>query len=74
MLIPGVRCVPFGHMGEGNIHSNLDQIVDADPKRSLDQGQAIMDVVNDEVREYDDSFSAEPGIGKLKAYTNRPND
>ena len=30
-LIPGIRAVPFGHMGDGNIHFNLVQPVDADP-------------------------------------------
>ena len=26
-LIPGIRAVPFGHMGDGNIHFNLVQPV-----------------------------------------------
>ena len=67
-LIPGVRCVPFGHMGDGNIHFNLEQPVGADPAWFLDQDHAIMDAVNAVVREYDGSFSAEHGIGKLKPY------
>ena len=67
-LIPGVRVVPFGHMGDGNIHFNLEQPVDADPKWFMEQDHAIMDVVNEVVREYDGSFSAEHGIGKLKPY------
>src|ERR1700761_6300389 len=67
-LLPGVRVVPFGHMGDGNIHFNLEQPVGADPAWFLAQDHAIMDVVNDVVREYDGSFSAEHGIGKLKPY------
>ena len=67
-LIPGVRVVPFGHMGDGNIHFNLEQPVDADPVWFLAQDDAIMDTVNEVVREYDGSFSAEHGIGKLKPY------
>ena len=67
-LIPGVRCVPFGHMGDGNIHFNLEQPIGADPAWFLDQDHPIMDVVNEVVREYDGSFSAEHGIGKLKPY------
>ena len=62
-LMPGVRVVPFGHMGDGNIHFNLEQPVDADPAWFLAQDHAIMDAVNDVVREYDGSFSAEHGIG-----------
>ena len=67
-LIPGVRCVPFGHMGDGNIHFNLEQPVGADPAWFLEQDHPIMDAVNEVVRKYDGSFSAEHGIGKLKAY------
>ncbi|HEY6439114.1 MAG TPA: FAD-binding oxidoreductase [Acetobacteraceae bacterium] len=67
-LIPGIRAVPFGHMGDGNIHFNLEQPVDADPAWFLVQDHAIMDTVNEVVRELDGSFSAEHGIGKLKPY------
>jgi FAD/FMN-containing dehydrogenase len=67
-LMPGVRVVPFGHMGDGNIHFNLEQPVDSDAAWFLGQDHAIMDAVNDVVREYDGSFSAEHGIGKLKPY------
>jgi FAD/FMN-containing dehydrogenase len=68
VLIPGIRAVPFGHMGDGNIHFNLEQPVDADPAWFLAQDHAIMDTVNEVVRELDGSFSAEHGIGKLKPY------
>jgi FAD/FMN-containing dehydrogenase len=68
VLIPGIRAVPFGHMGDGNIHFNLEQPVDADPAWFLVQDHAIMDTVNEVVRELDGSFSAEHGIGKLKPY------
>jgi FAD/FMN-containing dehydrogenase len=67
-LLPGVRVVPFGHMGDGNIHFNLEQPVGSDAAWFLAQDHAIMDAVNDVVRIYDGSFSAEHGIGKLKPY------
>ena len=67
-LIPGVRAVPFGHMGDGNIHFNLEQPEGADPAWFLAQDHAIMDCVNDVVRDYAGSFSAEHGIGRLKSY------
>jgi FAD/FMN-containing dehydrogenase len=67
-LMPGIRAVPFGHMGDGNIHFNLEQPLDADPAWFLTQDHAIMDAVNEVVRKYDGSFSAEHGIGKLKPY------
>jgi FAD/FMN-containing dehydrogenase len=68
VLMPGIRAVPFGHMGDGNIHFNLEQPVDADPKWFLAQDHAIMDTVNEVVRSFDGSFSAEHGIGRLKPY------
>ncbi len=67
-LIPGVRCVPFGHMGDGNIHFNLEQPEGADPAWFLAQDHAIMDTVNKVVRDLDGSFSAEHGVGLLKPY------
>jgi FAD/FMN-containing dehydrogenase len=67
-LIPGIRAVPFGHMGDGNIHFNLAQPLDADAAWFLAQDHAIMDTVNEVVRALDGSFSAEHGIGRLKPY------
>jgi FAD/FMN-containing dehydrogenase len=67
-LLPGVRVVPFGHMGDGNIHFNLEQPVGSDAAWFLAQDHAIMDAVNAVVRAFDGSFSAEHGIGRLKPY------
>ena len=65
-LIPGTRPVPFGHMGDGNIHMNLEQPVDMDGAEFLARSHDIMDTVNEVVRDLDGSFSAEHGIGRLK--------
>ena len=67
-LIPGIRAVPFGHLGDGNIHFNLEQPEGGDPAWFLAQDHAIMDTVNAVVRALDGSFSAEHGIGRLKPY------
>jgi FAD/FMN-containing dehydrogenase len=67
-LVAGIRAVPFGHMGDGNIHFNLVQPAGADPAWFLAQDHAIMDTVNQVVRALDGSFSAEHGIGRLKPY------
>ncbi|MBN9560173.1 MAG: FAD-binding oxidoreductase [Alphaproteobacteria bacterium] len=67
-LIQGVRCVPFGHMGDGNIHFNLEQPEGADAAWFLAQDHAIMDTVNEVVRDLGGSFSAEHGVGLLKPY------
>jgi FAD/FMN-containing dehydrogenase len=67
-LIPAVRVVPFGHLGDGNIHFNLCQPPEADPGWFLAQDHAIMDAVNEVVRALGGSFSAEHGVGRLKTY------
>ena len=65
-LLPGVRIVPFGHLGDGNIHFNLVQPEDMDPQAFLARGDELMDAVCTVVRGLDGSFSAEHGVGKLK--------
>jgi FAD/FMN-containing dehydrogenase len=67
-LVPGIRCVPFGHLGDGNIHFNLVQPEGADPAAFLARDHELMDAVNAVVRALDGSFSAEHGIGRLKPY------
>ena len=71
-LIPGVRPVPFGHMGDGNIHMNFAQPLGADAGWFLAQDHAIMDAVNEIVRDLGGSFSAEHGVGRLKTYLMEP--
>jgi FAD/FMN-containing dehydrogenase len=65
-LIPGSRPVPFGHIGDGNIHMNLEQPEGMDPAAFLARAHDIMDCVNAIVRALDGSFSAEHGVGRLK--------
>jgi FAD/FMN-containing dehydrogenase len=67
-LVPGIRCAPFGHLGDGNIHVNLVQPEGADPAAFLARDHELMDAVNKVVRDLDGSFSAEHGIGLLKPY------
>src|SRR5205823_9546336 len=67
-LVPGIRCVPFGHLGDGNIHFNLVQPEAGYADAFLARDHELMDAVNAIVRALDVSFSAEHGIGKLKPY------
>ena len=67
-LLPGIRAVPFGHMGDGNIHMNLQQPAAMAAGAFLARSHDIMDTVNAVVRDLDGSFSAEHGVGRLKPY------
>jgi len=65
-LLPGIRPVPFGHLGDGNIHFNL--LAPAGMERGAFDARAedIMAAVGEVVRGLAGSFSAEHGVGKLK--------
>ena len=63
---PHARPVPFGHMGDGNLHYNISQPIDADRASFLTQTQDINESVHTLVHKYRGSISAEHGIGRLK--------
>lgn len=65
-LIPGARPLPFGHLGDGNIHYNVAQPVDADKAKFLERWHDVNMVVFDVVLKYGGSISAEHGIGIMK--------
>lgn len=64
--MPGVRPVPFGHVGDGNIHFNLNQPEDADKDAFTKDWPRMNRVVHDIVHAMNGSISAEHGIGQLK--------
>ena len=64
--LPGVRPVPFGHIGDGNVHFNLSQPVGADKAAFLALWSEMNGIVHGIVREMGGSISAEHGVGQLK--------
>jgi FAD/FMN-containing dehydrogenase len=65
-LIPGSRPLPFGHLGDGNIHYNVAQPVGADKAEFLKRWDDVNAVVFDVVAKHGGSISAEHGIGVIK--------
>ncbi|MGF6306564.1 FAD/FMN-containing dehydrogenase [Bradyrhizobium sp. i1.8.4] len=65
-LIPGARPVPFGHLGDGNIHYNVSQPVGANTADFLARWHDVNAVVFEIVLRMGGSISAEHGIGVLK--------
>jgi FAD/FMN-containing dehydrogenase len=64
---PGVRLVNYGHLGDGNLHFNVQAPAGADAEAFLrDQEKPINALVYAEVDRFNGSISAEHGIGSLK--------
>jgi FAD/FMN-containing dehydrogenase len=65
--IPGVRLVNFGHLGDGNLHYNVQAPEGGDAKAFLrDHEDRVNHLVYEAVAEFGGSFSAEHGVGALK--------
>jgi FAD/FMN-containing dehydrogenase len=65
-LIPGARPVPFGHLGDGNIHYNVSQPIGGNSADFLARWHEVNAVVFAIVLKMGGSISAEHGIGVLK--------
>jgi len=64
--LPEARPVPFGHLGDGNLHFNFQMAKDGDPQRYLARWDEIQQLVHDIVHDFGGSFSAEHGVGVMK--------
>ena len=65
-VLPDARPVPFGHLGDGNLHFNFQAAHGADMAQFLARWDEIARIVHDVVHDYGGSFSAEHGIGVMK--------
>ncbi len=65
-MVPGVRPVPFGHLGDGNLHFNLTQPAGGDREAFLARWEEVNRAVHELVMELGGSISAEHGIGRMK--------
>ena len=64
---PGVRLVNFGHLGDGNLHYNVQAPVGGDAMRFvLEREDEVNTVVFDSVDKFGGSISAEHGVGSMK--------
>lgn len=65
--IPGVRLVNFGHLGDGNLHYNVQAPASGDAAAFLrDHEEEVNALVYDSVTKFGGSISAEHGVGSLK--------
>ena len=64
---PGIRLVDFGHLGDGNLHYNVQAPEGCDAGGFLREHEAAVNrIVYDAVAAHGGSISAEHGIGALK--------
>ncbi len=67
LAFPGIRLVNFGHLGDGNLHYNVQAPHGVAAEDFLHEHEhAINTLVYDAVGRYEGSISAEHGIGALK--------
>ncbi len=64
--VPDGRLIAYGHVGDGNLHFNLNQSPGAAPQQFLAREGTVKRALHDLVRDFGGSFSAEHGIGQLK--------
>src|SRR5262249_13308148 len=62
-LVPGARPLPFGHVGDGNIHYNVTQPTGTDTAAFMQREADVHEAVYRVVAKYAGSISAEHGIG-----------
>jgi D-lactate dehydrogenase (cytochrome) len=65
-IVPGARPMPFGHLGDGNIHYNVLQPEGADRAEYLKRWDDMNAAVFAVVKKYGGSISAEHGVGVVK--------
>ncbi len=63
---PGVRNITFGHLGDGNLHYNVQGPAGEAEPAVLSRQDDIYQLVHDSVHDFDGSISAEHGVGQLK--------
>ena len=65
--IPGVRLVNFGHLGDGNLHYNVQAPEGGDTTAFLRENEdAVNTCVYQSVKQFGGSISAEHGVGSMK--------
>ena len=67
-VLPGIRPVVFGHLGDGNVHFNLSQPIGMDSAAFLARWDEFNRIVHDIAAEMGGSISAEHGIGRMKRH------
>ncbi len=64
---PDIQLITFGHLGDGNLHYNINAPQGVDAAQFVEAEQArVNQIVHDSVARFEGSISAEHGLGQLK--------
>jgi FAD/FMN-containing dehydrogenase len=63
---PEATVVPFGHVGDGNIHLNVVLPASLDGRQAATKGKRLGEIVYDAALSLGGTFSAEHGVGRAK--------
>jgi len=66
-LVPEGEVIAYGHVGDGNLHFNVSQRSGSERAAFLARKSDLEEAMFDLVESLDGSFSAEHGIGRLRA-------
>jgi FAD/FMN-containing dehydrogenase len=66
-LVTDGEVISYGHLGDGNLHFNVSQRPGTDTSAFLARKPVLEEAVYDLVGELGGSFSAEHGVGRLRA-------
>ena len=66
--VPQGVLVAYGHLGDGNLHFNINQRAGTQAAQLLAVEPELKRAIHDLVRDFGGSFSAEHGIGQLKVF------
>jgi D-lactate dehydrogenase (cytochrome) len=64
--VPEGQLIAYGHLGDGNLHFNIQQRPGTNAEEFLARADAAHRAIHDLAAGYGGSFSAEHGIGQLK--------
>jgi D-lactate dehydrogenase (cytochrome) len=64
--VPDGELIAYGHLGDGNLHFNVQQRPGTDAQAFLARAPVVQRAIHDLVAGFRGSFSAEHGIGQLK--------
>lgn len=64
--VPEALLICYGHVGDGNLHFNINEKKGCAAGALLARGESIKRAIHDLVQQFSGSFSAEHGIGQLK--------